>query len=158
MPARSYAMATARWVFPPNGVLPQETRRFRPGRTRWAGATLVEAVRTVVVQGHPFATIAGVAAGRVVASRLYEVTPGDPVILILAVSDVLTITLLAVVIPAGRAAGLAAAQARRRVSARGRSCSHTQRGPRVTGATRRIRDPHAGETSNGRDRLPTRCW
>jgi ABC-type lipoprotein release transport system permease subunit len=79
--------------------------------TRMAlGATPANVFWLMMNQGRNLSvigTVAGVTgaymAGRIVASRLYEVRAADPLILLSAVALVLAITFLAVVVPARRA-------------------------------------------------------
>jgi putative ABC transport system permease protein len=71
-----------------------------PGNVFWL---MVNQGRTLSVVGTLLGVAAAFAAGRVVASRLYQVTASDPAILVSAVGLVLAITFLAVVVPAHRA-------------------------------------------------------
>jgi predicted permease len=86
-------------------------QRVREVATRMAlGATPRNVFWLIMNQGRALSaagTVLGIAvalaAGRIVASQLYEVRASDPIILMTASVLVLAITFLAVVIPAGRA-------------------------------------------------------
>jgi putative ABC transport system permease protein len=86
-------------------------QRVREVATRMAlGATPRNVFWLIMNQGRALSaagTVLGIAvalaAGRIVASQLYEVRASDPIILVTASVLVLAITFLAVVIPAGRA-------------------------------------------------------
>jgi putative ABC transport system permease protein len=97
------------------------TQRLGEVATRMAlGATpslvfwmLVNQGRTLSLIGASLGFTAAYASGRLVASRLYEVRASDPTILISAVVVVLAISLIAVLIPARRAAQIDLAKALR---------------------------------------------
>jgi predicted permease len=71
------------------------------GRVFWL---MLRHGRTLTIVGSVIGLAAGYAAGRVVASRLYDVRAGDPMILGLAALIVTAIAVIATVIPAARAA------------------------------------------------------
>ena len=72
-----------------------------PSRVFWM---LMNQGRTLSLIGATLGLIAAYAAGRVVTSSLYEVRASDPAILVAAVVIVVAISLIAVLIPARRAA------------------------------------------------------
>jgi ABC-type lipoprotein release transport system permease subunit len=72
-----------------------------PGGVFWL---MLRHGRTLTIAGTAIGLAGGYAAGRLVASRLYEVRAGDPLILGAAALVVAVIAVVATVIPAARAA------------------------------------------------------
>jgi putative ABC transport system permease protein len=93
-------------------------QRVREVATRMAlGATprnvfwlIMNQGRALSAAGTLLGIVVALAAGRIVASQLYEVRASDPVILVSASVLVLGITFLAVIIPAGRASRVSPAR------------------------------------------------
>jgi putative ABC transport system permease protein len=81
-----------------------------PSRVFWM---LMNQGRTLSLIGASLGVVAAYGVGRVVASRLYEVRASDPAILVSAVVVVLAIALIAVLIPARRAAQIDVSRALR---------------------------------------------
>jgi hypothetical protein len=104
------------------GVVAHATgQRWPEVATRLAlGATPSHVIRQLTTEGRGLAVVglaigvvAAVAGGRLIASRLYQVRAGDPVILAVATAAVLAVTFLAYLLPALRASRIHPAESLR---------------------------------------------